>query len=182
MTPSSLDSPTNRIGTPVIRTSSEDSAESLNRKNIAAAKITSLLRGITTRNHIQNQHVAATKIQQCFRMTRPPIRNSVVTFRNISEVLSNSQSLECLPTQDYINPNKVMAYVKRMKAGEEIEPIEEFTNTTNGKKYLLDGHHRYIASQISGIPVSMEFAGSGALFGFPSWKYAEQKTPDMDSD
>jgi ParB-like chromosome segregation protein Spo0J len=56
------------------------------------------------------------------------------------------------PTQDWIDAAKVDEYVSRLQAGEKLDPIE-VNQLPNGEQYILDGHHRYVASMLTGIPV-----------------------------
>ena len=71
------------------------------------------------------------------------------------------------PTQDWINQSKVDEYVARLEAGETLPSIQVYT--VNGNTYILDGHHRYVASQITGIPVNIVVVPGGGPIGLPDW-------------
>lgn len=79
---------------------------------------------------------------------------------------------EIKPTQTEINPQKVQSYADKLQAGENVKPIEVVN--VNGKgKYIIEGHHRYVASQQTGIPVEViETQGDGPI-GMPNWSLTE---------
>lgn len=53
--------------------------------------------------------------------------------------------------------------IKRLKAGEKLPPIEMVDIPGKGR-YIIEGHHRYVASQQSGIPVEIIVVeGSGPV-------------------
>ncbi len=56
------------------------------------------------------------------------------------------------PTQLEINPQIVDDYIARLLAGEKLRPIE-LVELPDGRRFILDGHHRYVASQRTGIPI-----------------------------
>lgn len=40
---------------------------------------------------------------------------------------------------------------------------------SNGTEVILDGHHRYVASQITGVPVEKSYVQYGFNVGEPNW-------------
>jgi RHS repeat-associated protein len=79
---------------------------------------------------------------------------------------------EIKPTQTEINPQKVQSYADKLKAGENVKPIE-VVNVKGKGKYIVEGHHRYVTSQQTGIPVEViETQGNGPI-GMPDWSLTE---------
>lgn len=75
---------------------------------------------------------------------------------------------EVRPTQEFVNPEKVAEYAKKLQAGEKVSPVEIVDIEGKGK-CLTEGHHRYVASQQTGIPVDeVGKKGSGPV-GLPDW-------------
>ncbi|MCB0422212.1 MAG: ParB N-terminal domain-containing protein [Bdellovibrionales bacterium] len=74
------------------------------------------------------------------------------------------------PTQDFINPRIVDDKISALKSGQRVEPIEVLENSSG--KYIIDGHHRYMASKITGIDVPV-FTRKGELRGLPDWSLIE---------
>jgi ParB-like nuclease domain len=72
------------------------------------------------------------------------------------------------PTQDWIYPGTVDDYAARLRAGESVSPIE-VQRLADGSEYILDGHHRYVASQLTGVPVPKVVARDVWDVGFPDW-------------
>ncbi len=71
------------------------------------------------------------------------------------------------PTQDWINWHEVNNYVEKLLKGEKIPPIEVVDVPGKGK-FILDGHHRFVASQIANKPISMNIKKSGPV-GMKDW-------------
>jgi len=72
------------------------------------------------------------------------------------------------PTQDWINMKEVDNYAAKLRAGEILDPIEIYE--VAGKGYFIqDGHHRFVASHITGIPVEVRFYSTGGPVGWPNW-------------
>lgn len=72
------------------------------------------------------------------------------------------------PTQDWVYPGTVDDYAARLRAGESIDPIE-VQRLADGTEYILDGHHRYVASQLTGIPVPKTVASDVWDVGLDDW-------------
>ncbi len=77
------------------------------------------------------------------------------------------------PTQDIINPDKVEEYVNKLNSGVTIDPIEIMEVAGKGK-FIIEGHHRYVASIKTGIPVDVVFS-KGKTVGLPDWNDVEWK-------
>lgn len=54
-----------------------------------------------------------------------------------------------LPTQLEVSAKHVMKYAKASQAGERVEAIW-VEITQHGERFILNGHHRYVASQLVG--------------------------------
>jgi RHS repeat-associated protein len=78
------------------------------------------------------------------------------------------------PTQDMVNPEKVAEYVNKLKSGEYVEPIEVVETPGKGK-YIVEGHHRYVASQQTGIPVEIKIRQGNGPTGLPDWSEVQWK-------
>jgi ParB-like chromosome segregation protein Spo0J len=63
---------------------------------------------------------------------------------------------------------QVTDYAARLQAGEKLSPIQA-VKTPKGQTYITDGHHRYMASQVTGIPVEVRVIEGAGPVGFPNW-------------
>ncbi|HYX35790.1 MAG TPA: trypsin-like serine protease [Oligoflexus sp.] len=75
-------------------------------------------------------------------------------------------------TQAEVDPIRVDRYISDLKAGIKIEPIEVFVKP-DGSKVISDGHHRYVASRITGKAVPTR-ESPGLVSGI-AWKDVEFK-------
>jgi uncharacterized protein (DUF1015 family) len=91
-----------------------------------------------------------------------------VLVHNCGEDIVGTTHDSLRPTQDYVNPRTVDQYAASLRAGEEIPPIE-VQRLPNGKEYLYEGHHRYVASMRTGIPVDREVTEGEGPVGLPDW-------------
>lgn len=73
-----------------------------------------------------------------------------------------------LPTQEVVNQQKVAEYSRRLKAGERIPPVQVIEIPGKGR-YIIDGHHRYVASLQTGIPVEIRVVQAQGPIGMPDW-------------
>lgn len=78
------------------------------------------------------------------------------------------------PTQEIVNRDMVDSYKEKLLNGEKIEPIEVYEIDGKGH-YLQEGHHIYVASVETGIPVEKIYLPHSGPSGMPNWKYVEWK-------
>ncbi|WP_242217385.1 hypothetical protein [Bacillus cereus group sp. BfR-BA-01380] len=78
------------------------------------------------------------------------------------------------PTQDMVNREKVDYYIEKLKAGEKIEPIEVVDIEGKGK-FIIEGHHRYVASKETGILIEIKIKKDNRPTGMPDWSYVDWK-------
>ncbi|WP_040292811.1 ParB N-terminal domain-containing protein, partial [Acetonema longum] len=81
---------------------------------------------------------------------------------------------EIKPTQTVINRERVDDYIKKLKAGAEVEPIIVYDVPGKGR-FIEEGHHRYIASQETGIPVKIVVRNGNGPTGLSDWSHVEWK-------
>jgi len=72
------------------------------------------------------------------------------------------------PTQDWINMSQVNSYVAKLKAGQTVRPIDVVHVQGRGF-YIIDGHHRFVASQMTGIPINANVTTGAGPIGLPDW-------------
>lgn len=83
-----------------------------------------------------------------------------------------------LPTQDYINPLKVEEY-KMLLQNPEIKVPWSEAYLQNGKLYLEEGHHRYVARMQLGIDPPLIIRNTGGPIGFPDWSSTTYQLPPL---
>ncbi|MCP3996327.1 MAG: ParB N-terminal domain-containing protein [bacterium] len=82
------------------------------------------------------------------------------------------------PTQLAVSPQIVDDYAARLMRGERLRPIE-VVELPDGRRFILDGHHRYVASQETGIPVDVNVTKGEGPVGFDWEEVAfESFSPD----
>ncbi len=79
------------------------------------------------------------------------------------------------PTQDYVDPATLQKYVDMLKSGKPVGSIEVI-QTPDGALYIIEGHHRYAAGQLTGVPVPMNITPSPGPVGFPNWSQVTPQT------
>jgi len=79
---------------------------------------------------------------------------------------------EIMPTQDWINMSVVNQYANRLRSGERL-PAIHIHNVPGRGAYIHDGHHRFAASQLTGIPVDVHITTGPGPTGFPNWSFVE---------
>lgn len=91
-----------------------------------------------------------------------PIVTDTVTedVEQVASALDNST--------DWLNPAQVDDYIRRLQAGERLDPIT-VQRLPDGRQYILDGHHRYVASQRTGIPIDIQHIDGPGPMGLPDW-------------
>ncbi|SDG65970.1 hypothetical protein [Epilithonimonas hungarica] len=80
-----------------------------------------------------------------------------------------------LPTQDWINPAKVLEYKTLLMKGEKIPAIEAYVQ--GGRTFIEDGHHRFVAYMEVGIKPVITVKNTGGPVGFPNWLSTTFQTP-----
>ncbi|CUU50367.1 ParB N-terminal domain-containing protein [Clostridium beijerinckii] len=102
--------------------------------------------------------------------------NSSIMFKGPTEPkqIVGTDFNDIRPTQDVVNREKVDEYIQRLRAGEILEPAEVVDIPGKGK-YLVEGHHRFVASQESGIPIDIKVKIGNGPVGMPDWSYVEWK-------
>lgn len=69
------------------------------------------------------------------------------------------------PTQLAVDPDIVNQYSESLKKGERVPPIEVVL-LPDGREFITEGHHRYVASQKTGIPVEKRVFPDNGPIGF----------------
>ncbi len=72
------------------------------------------------------------------------------------------------PTQDWVLRSQVDDYVLRLQAGDDVGAIT-VQRHADGSMYILDGHHLYVASQQTGIPLKIKYIDGPGPFGLLDW-------------
>src|SRR4051794_21467188 len=72
------------------------------------------------------------------------------------------------PTQLTIDPTIVRQYAEQLIGGETVPPID-VVRLPDGREYITEGHHRYVAGQITGEPVERKVFPNSGPVGF-TWK------------
>ena len=90
------------------------------------------------------------------------------TTANVQQNIVGTNFNSVRPTQDWINMNQVNSYAARLRAGETVAAIEA-VNVSGRGTYILDGHHRFVASQITGISVDISITVGQGPVGLPNW-------------
>lgn len=65
-------------------------------------------------------------------------------------------------------------YVLKLQVGKNIDPIE-VVDIPNKGKYIVEGHHRYVASQQTGIPIKINIKQANGPRGLPDWSKVQWK-------
>ncbi|WP_159519050.1 ParB N-terminal domain-containing protein [Erysipelothrix urinaevulpis] len=73
-----------------------------------------------------------------------------------------------------MNPDKVNEYANKLMDGEKLPPIEVYEVDGKGL-FISEGHHRYVASQQTGIPVDIRVLPGGGPVGLPNWLEVQWK-------
>ncbi|NTU49795.1 MAG: hypothetical protein HGA87_02700 [Desulfobulbaceae bacterium] len=69
------------------------------------------------------------------------------------------------PTQLSVDPTVVSKYEAQLRNGEKIAPIE-VAALSDGRQFITEGHHRFVASQSTGIPVEQKNFNANGPVGF----------------
>ena len=76
---------------------------------------------------------------------------------------------EFKPTQEAVNWEKVEQYVQRLNAGEQLPAIDVYQVAGKEGWFIEDGHHRFIASKITGKPVPINYKTTSGPTGMSDW-------------
>ena len=98
------------------------------------------------------------------------VGNKAKSTTNI--VGSNHNTIK--PTQEFVNQERVNFYAEKLKAGEAVEPIK-VVNVPGKGQYIIEGHHRYVASQQTGIPVKIQVVEGQGPIGMDDWSQVQWK-------
>ena len=98
--------------------------------------------------------------------------NMKVEYEGIKKDIVGTDFSEVRPTQNVINPQKVDEYARQLLSGEELLPIKVVEIPGRGK-YILNGHHRYVASKQTGIPIEIRTISGEGPIGMPDWRDVE---------
>lgn len=76
------------------------------------------------------------------------------------------------PTQSEVRINIVERYVKQIKTGIPLKPIEVYKVKGKGV-FIMEGHHRYVASKLMGKKIKITYLPHGGPVGRPDWLLVE---------
>lgn len=65
-------------------------------------------------------------------------------------------------------------YADKLKAGEAVEPIK-VVNVSGKGQYIVEGHHRYVASQQTGIQIKVQVVEGQGPIGMNDWSQVQWK-------
>jgi hypothetical protein len=82
------------------------------------------------------------------------------------------------PTQLGVDPYVVAGYAEALKAGQSVPAIDVVV-LPDGREFLLEGHHRYVASQKTGIEVPIRVTQNEGPVGF-NWAHVKYERLDGD--
>ena len=88
----------------------------------------------------------------------------------VGEDIVGTKYNEIKPTQDYVNRETVNEYIMRINKGESLNPIQ--VSQTSKGLYIIDGHHRFVASQMTNTSIGMNITKGGPI-GFPDWSFVK---------
>ncbi len=109
---------------------------------------------------------AATGIASGFRIAHKE-GVSPWTGKNKGQNIVGTSHQDVRPTQDWLDKQQVEAYKNQIKNGEPVKPITAYE--VNGKTYIEDGHHRYVAYKELGKTPVVNIHGRGGPIGYPDW-------------
>ena len=72
------------------------------------------------------------------------------------------------PTQDYVYRSQVDYYVQQLNSGSVLPNIEVYEVPGKGL-FIQDGHHRYVASMITGKSINITYLKVGGPIGMNNW-------------
>ncbi|MFA5957058.1 hypothetical protein [Hyphomicrobium sp.] len=69
------------------------------------------------------------------------------------------------PSQLSVDPYVVGSYAQMLRSGLSV-PAVDVVLLPDGRQFLTEGHHRYVASQLTGIPVAVRLFPNNGPVGF----------------
>ena len=100
------------------------------------------------------------------------LKPNLQLFARKGQEIVGTEFSEIKPTQLEINPERVQYYIDKIKSGKKLDPIPVI-NVEGKGKFLLEGHHRYVASKMMGVEIDIiETQGKGPI-GLKNWSQVE---------
>jgi hypothetical protein len=109
-----------------------------------------------------------------------PTENKKIEYKGAGQAASKGRSIvgtdfsEIKPTQTVVNRAKVDEYKQKLLNGEKVDPIVVYDVQGKGR-FIEEGHHRFIASQETGIPVGVTVKNGSGPAGLSNWSEVEWK-------
>lgn len=88
----------------------------------------------------------------------------VMSGKNVMSDFGKNKLNDYYPTQDKVNPVIIEEYYNKIKIGDKLEPIDVAT-AEDGVTYILEGHHRYLASKKAGVDIEINKLEIGSPIG-----------------
>ena len=104
--------------------------------------------------------------------TKGPLKINIQLFAREGQEIVGTEFSEIKPTQLEINPERVQYYIDKIKSGQKLDPVP-IVNVEGKGRFLLEGHHRYVASKMMGVEIDLiEIQGNGPI-GLKNWSQVE---------
>ena len=100
-----------------------------------------------------------------------PKSDSQLVINKGQEIVGTEFS-EIKPTQIEINSERVQYYIQKLKMGDKLDPII-VVNVDGKGKFLIEGHHRYVASKRLGVKIDIIEVKGGGPIGMKNWGQVE---------
>jgi len=82
------------------------------------------------------------------------------------------------PTQLHVDPNIVRNYAQTLLAGGSVPPID-IVRLPDGREFITEGHHRFVAGELTGKPVERKMYPDRGPVGV-SWSEVSFKNLNND--
>lgn len=82
------------------------------------------------------------------------------------------------PTQLVVDPTVIDSYSQKLRSSEKVPPIDVI-RLPDGREFITEGHHRFLASQLTGIPVEKKVFPNRGPVGF---NWANVKLGRLDNE
>lgn len=119
-----------------------------------------------------NYHAQAIEVLAIMAVTKGAIKTKGTSKTGTNIVGSKHNTIK--PTQEFVNQERVTYYADKLKAGAVVEPIKVVEVPGKGQ-YIVEGHHRYVASQQTGIPVKVQVVKGQGPIGMSDWSQVQWK-------